>query len=404
MNYSEVELDYITDIPQLVTNIAISNSQWAHGSVGISDQDIWLPKEGGWDTIPLKAVELVDRKLPKSVVNKIISSSKNSSYIVVDYKKLSLFGTGYVTTAMIFTGDKKNIEKFKSYLMTLLGFSVDAMYGQLEPAQVRLLFLLSTGIKDVDVLLPMFDRDKLLLKHAFNVLRKRKLVDEFALVTPTGLALVEGLKGKGEGSLGKDLKTSFSNISKSWSRTTSFRATEKMNKLIWKFESSSIVGHVSTENIWRFLPVKQISSVKIEETDIGALSLIIKTKYDVIVTLESIERSIALALYVCLDPGEDSVFKLISAVYLGVKERPGFVYLCGLDSFAVESKLEHMRQTEFIDDEFNLLPKSIAMIRKYINEKMRCSSLEGTFESERLREFEMNYAKKKMMDRLGDEI
>ncbi|WP_094227635.1 hypothetical protein [Methanolobus psychrotolerans] len=402
MDYSEIELDYVSDIPQLVTNIAISGSQWIHGKVGITNQDIWLPKEGGWDTIPLKAVELVDRKLPKSVVNKIVSSSRHSSYIVVDYKKLSLFGTGYVTSSMIFTGDKVNIENLKSYLLTLLGFSVDAVYGQLKPEQIRLLFLLSSGITDMDVLLPIFDRDKLLLKHAFEVLKKRDLVDEFAYVTPTGSAIIEGLKGKGEGTLGKDLNSSFQEIAKCWNHTNSFKATEKMNKLVWKFGTSSLIGHVNTECLWQFIPLDQIKSVKIEEKNIGLVSLFMHTINDVMITLDSVENSISFALSDAIDQNEDSIFRLVSAIYLGVKDKKALAYLCGIESFAIESKINHMIQSGLIDVEFNLFPKSLKIIRNHINEKIANSSMLRSFESERLREFEKNYAKKKMMDKLGD--
>ncbi|MEZ5334222.1 MAG: hypothetical protein R2741_02760 [Methanolobus sp.] len=90
MEYSEVDVDFIADIPQLVTNITISDSQWVHGKVGINDQEIWLPKGGEWETIPLKSIELVNRKLPQSIVNRVMASSRHSNYIVVDYKKLSL--------------------------------------------------------------------------------------------------------------------------------------------------------------------------------------------------------------------------------------------------------------------------------------------------------------------------
>jgi hypothetical protein len=400
MEYSEIELDFIVGIPQLITNIAISSSQWTRGKVGISDKELWLLMEGDWETIPLKSIELVNRKLPQSIENRIMATSRHSNYIVVDYKKLSLFGTGYVTSSMIFTGDKANIEKLKSYLLTLLGFSADAEYEQLSPEQVRLLFLLSSGITDMDVLLPIFSKDKILLKRAFEVLKKKKLVDDYALVTPSGFALIEDMKGKGEGTIGKNLTTSFKQIAKSWSNTTSFKATENMNKVAWKFDISSLIGHVNTEHLWKFLPLEQLETMSIEVSQSGGSNLKIGTKHDVEVTLESIEDSITFALFDILNNDQDTIYKLINAIYIGVKEKKDLAYLCSIEPFAVSSKLEHMVQTGLIDDDLTLTPKSIKMIRDHLSEKVGDSSLTGFVESDRLREFEMDYAKKKMMDKL----
>jgi len=399
MEYSEIDLDFIVGIPQLVTNITISDSQWTHGKVGISDQELWLSKRDDWETIPLKSIELVNRRLPKNIENRIMASSRHSNYIVVDYKKLSMFGTGYVTSSMIFTGDRSNIEKLKSYLLSYLGFSADAEYEQLSPEQVRLLFLLSSGITDMDVLLPIFNKDKILLKHAFAVLKKKKLVDEFALVTPNGYAIIEDMKGKGEGTIGKDLTNSFKQIVKSWSHTTSFKATENMNKVAWKFDISSLIGHVNTEHLWKFLPLEQLETVSIELSNSGS-NLKIETKNDVDITLESIEDSITFAMFDILDSNQDTTYKLINAIYIGVKEKKDLAYLCSIEPFAVSSKLEHMVQTELIDDDLTLTPKAIKMIKDHLSEKVTDSSLTGFVESERLREFEMEYAKKKMMDKL----
>ncbi|MDK2831599.1 MAG: hypothetical protein PWQ75_1351 [Methanolobus sp.] len=399
MEYSEVELDFIVGIPQLVTNITISDSQWTRGKVGISEQELWLSNEDDWDTIPLKSIELVNRKLPKTIENRIMASSRHSHYIVVDYKKLSMFGTGYVTSSMIFTGDKNNIEKIKSYLLSYLGFSADAEYEQLSPEQVRLLFLLSSGISDMDVLLPIFDKDKILLKHAFAVLKKKKLVDEFALVTSKGFAMVEDLKGKGEGTIGKDLSKSFKQIAKSWSNTTSFKATENMNKVSWKYDISSLIGHINTEHLWKFLPLEHLEKVSIEISESGS-NLKMNTEHDVEVTLYSIEDTITFALFDILNSEYNSVYKLVNAIYIGVKDKKDLAYLCSIEPFAVSSKLEYMVQTELIEDDLTLTPKAIKMIRDNMSAKLADSSLTGFVESDRLREFEMEYAKKKMMDKL----
>lgn len=251
----------------------------------------------------------------------------------------------------------------------------------------------------MDVLLPIFNKDKILLKHAFVVLKKKKLVDEFALVTPNGYAIIEDMKGKGEGTIGKDLTNSFKQIVKSWSHTTSFKATENMNKVAWKFDISSLIGHVNTEHLWKFLPLEQLETVSIELSNSGS-NLKIETKNDVDITLESIEDSITFAMFDILDSNQDTTYKLINAIYIGVKEKKDLAYLCSIEPFAVSSKLEHMVQTELIDDDLTLTPKAIKMIKDHLSEKVTDSSLTGFVESERLREFEMEYAKKKMMDKL----
>ncbi|MEZ5334223.1 MAG: hypothetical protein R2741_02765 [Methanolobus sp.] len=252
----------------------------------------------------------------------------------------------------------------------------------------------------MDLLLPIFENDKILLKHAFDVLKKKKYVDEYALITSTGFALVEELKGKGEGTIGKDLTSSFKQIAKSWSRTNSFKATESMNKVAWKFDISSIIGHVSTEHLWKFLPIEDLKSMKIENIGTGASHLKMDTNNDVSVTLESVEDSITFALFDVLDQDKSDIFRLVCAIFLGIKDKKDLAYVTGIESFAISSKLEHMIRIELVDNDLSLMPKAFKMIKEHLTQNLVDTAQTDILESARLREMEMDYVKKKMMDKL----
>lgn len=397
----EVELSYITNVSQLLTKGSITGLTWKHGDVAFTENDIWFPSAGGWDMIPLKSIEMVGRQLTGSVGNQILHATKYSNHLVIDYKKQALFGTGNITSAMILAGQDRNIKNIKNFLLTALGFRIDASFGELENEESRLLCLLTSGMDDVDVLLPIFDDNKVLLRHAFAVLKKRKLVDDFASPTQLGLEYVEQVKGKGEGKLGSDINKTFGNISKSWKNVEQIKPTKRMNKVLYKYEDSSIAGRVATDELWRFIPIADIDEMTLENAELGTIRMHIHTKHDASIYIEPVEKTTVFAIYVLLNNNEDMEHRLLFSMYLGIVQRKTISYILNIPQHVLDSKLNNMIEKGLIDSDSKLLIKGIELTRDIISKKTAGENGSTEEISTRFEEMKMELTKKRVHEKLG---
>ena len=397
----EVKLSYIISVSQLLTKGSITGLNWQNGNVAVTENGMWFPSDGGWDMIPLNSIEMVGRQLTGSVGNQILHATKYSNHLVIDYKKQALFGTGNITSSMILAGQEQDIKKVKNFLLTALGFRIDASFGELENEESRLLCLLASGMDNVDVLLPIFDGNKVLLKHAFAVLKKRKLVDDFASPTQLGLEYVEQVKGKGEGKLGSDINEAFGKISKSWKNVEQIKSTKRMNKVLWKFDNSSIAGRVATNELWRFIPIADIDEMILDDAELGTLRIHIRTKRDVSIYVEPIEKSTVFALYILLDNNEDMQNRLLFSIYLGIVQRTTISYIFNIQQHILDSKLNHMVEKGLIDSDNNLSIKGIEMTKDIISRKIKGEGGSTEQMSTRLEEMKMELTKKSVQEKLG---
>ena len=363
----EAEMTYITNASQLLTRQSLSDIKWMTGTVGINDTDMWLPLEDGFDVVPLSSIDIIGRKLTGAVRNQILKSTKYSSHLVIDYRKTSRFGTGYVTSTMIFAGTSENVKKFKNYLLTLLGFTIDATFGELEPEETRLLCMLASGVNDSDILIPMFDNNRVLLKHASMVLKKRKLIDDYASPTQTGLEYVQQIKGKGEGKLGLDINKAFEETAKSWNEGDMIKPTARMAKVRWVYQDSTLAGRIEIDALWRFIPIADIKSLAIKELKLGALLLGIYTKHDLSIYVEPAEKSTVYILKIALDQNEELQIRILACMYVGIRDNKILAYTLNISANLIDSQLEHMANNGLIDSDNITLVKGIETIKNVIS-------------------------------------
>ncbi len=164
----ELELVYVPDVPYLASMRNASGLKWNTNLVGITATDMWLPTDEGFEIIPIKSIEVVGREMPKYIVNQICKITKHKQVLAIDYKKKSVFSSAFVSYTMLFAGDSKNIAGLSNYLISLIGFSVDATFSKLKPDESRLLCLIAAGMDDFSMLSPIFDNNIDKLKPMFS--------------------------------------------------------------------------------------------------------------------------------------------------------------------------------------------------------------------------------------------
>ncbi len=359
----ELELAYVPDVPHLVAMRNVSGLKWNNGLVGITATDIWLPTDEGFEIVPLKSIEVVGREMPKYIVNQIHKITKHKEVLAIDYKKKSVFSSAFVSYTILFAGDSKNIAKLLNYLISLIGFKVDATFADLKPDESRLLCLIAAGMDDFSMLSPIFDNNKDKLNHAFMILNKKGLVDDYASTTQLGFEYVEQIKGKEGGVIGGNEKESEDDYSEESAYITSTYPTKKMNKYLWEYKNSSIDGLVATSELLQCIPIDDVDGVEIEDVKLGTKRLQIHTKHDAHIYIEPEDKSTIFILRVVLNKNEDPQLRILCSVYLGVLKPDELAHIVNMPVSLIEYKLDYLKEKGYIHSNNKLSSKGTELIR-----------------------------------------
>ncbi len=392
----EFEVSYLFNAPQMIPRKWGEETRgWNKGIVSFSPSDIWLPVEGSWDIIPIKSIELIGRKLPASSVNQIQRSTGCSNILVIDYMKQSSFASSLVNTTLIFAGRSGDIRQINNYLLTILGFSVDAERGNLTPEEMRLLVLLESGMRDVDILLPIFNNNKTLLQHAFTVLTKREMCDEYARVTQIGHEYVNEVKGKGQGNLGGNIEKEMSALHKRWGHVDSQKPEKSMCKIVWKYNDSILTGRINLKEFWNFVHPEIVSYVQLKEAERGILNLIVGTSSGSSITIIPNNKVDAYAFKMANDRGTGMDKRILCFLYLGISNQVSIANNMHTNVLDISSCFEEMVNDGYIDNSNNLL-----LAGRNIIQKMLGSMAETDEAVEKFSELKKDEVKAKILKRM----
>ena len=322
MIYSDYEFLGILDIPHISTMFNVDSSLFKKMEVKVTDRSIEIKTDNNKRTIYLKQINIVDRSLSNAIINKIASVTRNSSYTTIDYKTESFIGYGEVQCSMVLTGKKTEISSFKYFLKSVLGIKVDPLIGSMKPEETRLLLLLGMDINKVDVLLPIFDNDMVLLKKTFLSLKSKDLIDEYSSLTHSGHEVVAKIKGEEnkEKQLGADTNSNFSHIAKYWD-TYNTHNIAGTNKVVWEYDNSSMSGNIVTEDIHKYIHFDEITSCEINLYNKSYLYLSIKNRDTSKIFITSTDFSSILAIYRILDENTADSTRLLLSIYIGLIEK-----------------------------------------------------------------------------------
>jgi len=139
----QVKLSYVIDLQRIMINMSSHSLAWKNAVVAFTDNDIWFPSGSGWNMIPYKSIETVDRELSPSVRNNVRADTGYSAEIAIDYKKNSIFGSSHINYSMIFAGNPEDIEYIRTHLLERIGFRANTDFDGLKEEETRLLSLLT---------------------------------------------------------------------------------------------------------------------------------------------------------------------------------------------------------------------------------------------------------------------
>jgi len=399
----EFEVAYLFNASQMIPRTwGEGAGGWGKGIVSFSPSDIWFPVNDSWNIIPIKSIELIGRKLPASSKNQIQRSTGHSNELVIDYMKQSSFANSLVNTTLIIAGKAEDIRRIQSYLLTILGFSVDAEHGNLTSEETSLLVLLECGISDVDILLPIFNNNKTLLKHAFTVLTKRGMCNEYSRVTQIGHECVEQVKGKGHGNLGADIDKDMNALHRRWAHADLQKSEKSMCQIVWKYNESILTGRINLKDFWNFVHPEIVSYVELREAERGVLNVIVGTSISSSITIIPNNKVEAYTFKIANDRGTDMNKRILCFLSFGITNQMAIANNMNTDILKISSCFEDMINGRYIDNSHNILEAGRNMIQKMLGSMTETA--EGVEKLGALKKDEMKAKILKRMEEAAHEI
>jgi hypothetical protein len=307
----------ISGIPQISAIYHVDSSKWGECKARLTDENLEIRTSSKVSLIPLKQIEFVDRPLSLLVASRIKSSTKHGYFLMIDYKQKATIGNGNILFSLVLAGKKEDVSAFKYFLISLLGSESDPVVGNLMAEELRLLFLFAAGINKADVILPLFDGDSALLQKTFSDLKMKDMVDDYALLTSLGRDAVEKIKGSDRKRNSSDMDSQFDELSGNGAFVDEHSSTPVENKVLWKHGNSSLSGSIATEDLWKYLDIRQISKTELKKITGTGLGMLMHTFDRTTISFASHDSSVVLALYGILNKREDSQIRILFTFYLG---------------------------------------------------------------------------------------
>ncbi|WP_370572924.1 hypothetical protein [Methanomethylovorans sp.] len=401
MLYYEGELLVAIDVPYVSTTFAIEKPTWGKCNVKLTREglEIKLPTE--IFTIPFTTIELINRALPHSVMNNIQFTSKYSSFIVIDHKKNATIGYEDILFSTLLAGNQTEIYKLRYFLMAILGLQVDPLLKDLNVEEARLLSLLDDNVRNVEQLTAIFDENKDLLYRTFYALVSKSLVDDRATLTPSGLSIINKVKGINEvkKSNETELNEKIDEVVKLWDDSDRSIIVDNKNKVYLKYDESTLSGSVLTEDMWRCLPIKDIKEAKIEDLRESGLGLIMFTMYDSTIFLRAYDDSVIFTLKGLLDKKEDIQMRILYCLYLGIVEETSILSILDIKPHTFLEQYQQMEKMGVLDNRI-ISNKGLDLIRKMIKGYCTVLLIYKDVSTRRLEQMRMDNTKKVVMDKL----
>jgi hypothetical protein len=399
MLYYEGELLISIDVPYVSTTFAIEKFRWDKCNVKLTKEGLKIKLTNEIFTIPFTSIELINRALPHSVINSIQFSSKYSFFIIIDHRKNATIGYEDILFSTILAGNQTEIYKLGYFLMTILGLQVNPLLKEFTIEEVRLLSLLNDEVRDVEQLTAIFDENKDLLYRTFNALVSKSLVDNHAILTSTGLNIINKLKGINEVKKSNETELNESTVVKLWDDYDKSIIRDNKNKVYLKCGNSTLSGNVLTEDMWRCLPLKDINETKIENLNESGIGLIMYTTYNLTIFLRAYDDSVIFTLKGLLDQKEDIQMRILYCLYLGITEETSILNMLDIKAETFLELCKHMEHIDIISN-MNITNKGLDIIHKMIKDYGTVLLIYKDLSIRRLEQMRMDNTKKVVMDKL----
>jgi helix-turn-helix protein len=187
---AKVDLTYIFKAVMMGNSLYSDN--WEKGVLYLTNLNLWFSEGGGWVTIPLKNITMVGREVTDSIRMKAQKAIGTTHVLIIDYQQPSNVVQGASASAVaLLAGNEAVVSTLKAYLQPMCG--TPPKKQSLSDIDKKLLYMLYTGVNDMQKLAFFTGADTQTLADSFKNLRDQNLCDNSGTLTEQGKKQVQEL-------------------------------------------------------------------------------------------------------------------------------------------------------------------------------------------------------------------
>nr|WP_321498058.1 hypothetical protein [uncultured Methanolobus sp.] len=185
---AKVDLSYIYKAVMMGNSLYSDN--WEKGVLYLTNLNLWFSEGGGWLTIPLKSVTMVGREVSDPIRVKAQRTIGTSHILMIDYLQASSVVQGATASATaLLAGNEAVINTLKAYLQPMCG--TPPKKQSISDIDKKLLYMLYTGVNDLQKLTFFIGVDNDGLAASFKSLREANMCDTSGKLTENGLKQIK---------------------------------------------------------------------------------------------------------------------------------------------------------------------------------------------------------------------
>ncbi len=180
---AKVDLTYIYKAVMMGNSLYSDN--WEKGVLYLTNLNLWFSENGGWLTIPLQNITMIGRDVTDSIRMKAQRTIGTSHVLLIDYIQPSSVVEGATAPATaLLAGNEAIVNTLKTYLQPMCG--MPSKKQSLSDVDKKLLYMLYTGVNDLEKIVFFIGVDKDTLAESFKNLRDQGMCDISGTVTESG--------------------------------------------------------------------------------------------------------------------------------------------------------------------------------------------------------------------------
>lgn len=187
---AKVDMTYIFKAVMMGNSLYSDN--WEKGVLYLTNLNLWFSEGGGWVTIPLQNITMIGREVTDSIRMKAQRSVGTTHVLIIDYLQASNVVQGASASSVaLLAGNEAVINTLKAYLQPMCG--TPPKKQSLSDIDKKLLYMLYTGVNDMQKLAFFIGADSQTLADSFKSLRDQNLCDNSGSLTEQGKKQVQEL-------------------------------------------------------------------------------------------------------------------------------------------------------------------------------------------------------------------
>ncbi|MDW7733317.1 MAG: hypothetical protein SCH66_12935 [Methanolobus sp.] len=187
---AKVDMTYIFKAVMMGNSLYSDN--WEKGVLYLTNLNLWFSEGGGWVTIPLKNITMIGREVTDSIRMKAQRTVGTTHVLIIDYLQASNVVQGASASSVaLLAGNEAVINTLKAYLQPMCG--TPPKKQSLSDIDKKLLYMLYTGVNDMQKLAFFIGADSQTLANSFKSLRDQNLCDNSGTLTEEGKKQIQEL-------------------------------------------------------------------------------------------------------------------------------------------------------------------------------------------------------------------